>query len=221
MSASTAAGTRTRNRRGEGARLRDDILAAATSLIDEVGTEEAVTLRAVARRAGIAAPSIYSHFADRQEILLAVVRDAFADLTDRLNDTVSTARPRDDDAAVARLIAFCEAYVDFADEKPRVYRLMFGGVWNAEQAVLAGSVSADDVSSLGSEALRLLHTCLDDCVAAGRSTSTDPTSDAVALWLGLHGLASQRAASPGFPWPDDIRERLVVSLAHLDPRPPA
>ena len=82
-------GARTRNRRGEGARLREDILAAATALLDELGTEEAVTLRAVARRAGITAPSIYSHFPDRQAILLAVVRDAFTELTETLREAAA------------------------------------------------------------------------------------------------------------------------------------
>ncbi|MFD4262245.1 hypothetical protein ACFWR9_32615 [Streptomyces sp. NPDC058534] len=37
----------------------------------------------------------------------------------------------------------------------------------------------------------------------------------VALWLGLHGLAHQRAVAPSFPWPPDIAERLIGSLAHL------
>ena len=59
-----AVATRARNRRGEGARLRDDIVAAAVALLDETGDQAAVSLRAVARRVGIAAPSIYRHFAD-------------------------------------------------------------------------------------------------------------------------------------------------------------
>jgi AcrR family transcriptional regulator len=215
LTTSPATRTRTRNRRGEGARLRDDILAAATALLDETGSEEAVTLRAVARRAGITAPSIYSHFPDRQAILLAVVKDAFADLTESLQAAASPGgrtRPADE---VERLLAVCEAYLDFAARQPKVYRLMFGGVWNAEQAVLTGHVSADDVTALGRDALGLLTTCLEDCVTSGASTSTDPTSDIVALWVGLHGLASQRTASPAFPWPDDIQERLITPLAHL------
>jgi AcrR family transcriptional regulator len=49
---------RARNRRGEGSKLRADILAAATRLLEQTGSEEAVTLRAVARQVGISAPSI-------------------------------------------------------------------------------------------------------------------------------------------------------------------
>ncbi|MDT7668253.1 MAG: hypothetical protein QOC74_1036, partial [Pseudonocardiales bacterium] len=43
----------------------------------------------------------------------------------------------------------------------------------------------------------------------------DLSADAVALWLGLHGLAHQQSVTVSFPWPPDITERLVVALAHL------
>src|SRR5258706_280445 len=55
------------------------------------------------------------------------------------------------------------------------------------------------------------------CVEAGRSTSTGPYADAVALWLGLHGLAHQRALATSFPWPNDITDRLIDPLARLRP----
>jgi len=49
-----------RNARGQGGRLTEDIVSAALELIEREGTDEAVTLRAVAREIGIAAPSIYA-----------------------------------------------------------------------------------------------------------------------------------------------------------------
>jgi AcrR family transcriptional regulator len=207
-----SSGTRRRNRRGEGALLRDDIVTAAASILDEAGTEEAVTLRAVARRAGVTAPSIDSHFADRQGILLAVVGEAFSDLTHHLREAVSQAAEAD---PATRLVAVCDAYLDFGSRQPQRYRVMFGGVWNAEEAMANASVSAADVTALGQETLGLLSECLRDCSAAGASASTDPDADAVALWLGLHGLAQQRNASPACPWPADIQRRIVTHLARL------
>jgi AcrR family transcriptional regulator len=199
---------RTRNPRGEGDRLRDDILAAATGILDGTGSEQAVTLRAVARRVGISAPSIYTHFADRDAILLALTRDAFAALTAHLRE-VDAADPVD------RLLAVCDAYLDFAATRPERYRLMFGGVWNAAPAVERATISGDDVAALGQDALRLFVEALDACVRAGRSASTDAAADAVALWLGLHGLAHQRSVAGAFPWPADITTRLIRPLAHL------
>lgn len=93
------------------------------------GSEEAVTLRAVARRAGIATPSIYAHFADRQSILLAIVQDAFAELSHRLAKSATAADP------AVRLHAVCAAYLDFAATSPQRSRVMFAGVWSAAQAL--------------------------------------------------------------------------------------
>jgi len=90
-------GRRQRNPRGEGARLRAEILQAASTLLDETGDESAVTLRAIARTAGIAAPSIYTHFPDREAVL----------------------------DPVERLYAGCRAYLAFAAERPERYQLIF------------------------------------------------------------------------------------------------
>ena len=218
--AQAATGPRERNRRGQGGRLRTDIVTAAAELLDEAGTEQAVTLRAVARRVGIAAPSIYAHFPDRQAILLAVVQGAFAELAETLRATTVPGAAADstrEDGAVARLRAACTAYLDFAVTRPQRYRVMFGGLWHAGEALDSAAVSVAEVTELGQEALGVLVTALDACVAAGSSNSTDTSADAVALWLGLHGLAHQRAVAAAFPWPVDITERLITPLAHLTP----
>lgn len=219
-----ATGPRERNRRGQGGRLRTDIVVAAAGLLDEAGNEQAVTLRAVARRVGIAAPSIYAHFPDRQAILLAVVQDAFAELAEAIHASVTenaeegageSAREGAREDPADRLRAACLAYLDFAATRPQRYRVMFGGLWNAADALDSAAVTAAEVTELGRDALGVFITELDACVAAGSSTSTDTAADAIALWLGLHGLAHQRAVTAAFPWPADITERLITSLAHL------
>ncbi|MGB7449338.1 MAG: helix-turn-helix domain-containing protein, partial [Ornithinimicrobium sp.] len=70
----TSTADRVKNRRGEGGRLREDILRGAAELLDQTGQEQAVTLRAVARQIGISAPSIYGHFPNRESMLLATVQ---------------------------------------------------------------------------------------------------------------------------------------------------
>ncbi|CAM4109464.1 TetR/AcrR family transcriptional regulator [Nocardia ninae] len=203
---------RTRNPRGEGARLRDEIVTAAVALLDETGEESAITLRSVARRAGIAAPSIYRHFPDQPAIMLAVVQNAFAELDERLR----TARDAAGKTPRERLLAVCYGYLDFARDRPGRYRTMFGGLWVPD--LDESSVTAADVATLGQTSMQLLADGLADCVSAGDATSDDPTADAVALWLGLHGLAHQQAAAPSFPWPADIAERVVNTLAHFTER---
>ena len=205
-------GPRQPNRRGEGVRLGSEILAAAAEILDATGDENAVTLRAVARTAGISAPSIYAHFPNRQAILLAVVEDAFSDLTDHLR---SAADPQTD--VSAQLLATCYAYLAYATRQPQRYRLMFGGVWRAADAISSSAITAAEVEALGQNALRVLRTRLQACIDAGTSASANAEDDAVALWLGLHGLAHQRAVSTAFPWPADIAERVIAPLAQLRP----
>ncbi len=198
---------RARNRRGEGVLLRGEILAAATELLDSSGDVRSVTLRAVARGIGIAAPSIYPHFPDQPAIVLAVVRQAFAELADRIRSAADEAG----DDPRQRLLALCHAYLDFAHSHPQRYRIMFGGLWTS--AADSGATS-DDLAALGAEPTRLVVDSLTACVAAGRCTSEDPAADAVALWVGLHGLAHQRSVAQSFPWPADITRRVAVPLSH-------
>jgi len=200
---------RVRNRRGEGDRLRQEIVTAAADLLEETGDESAITLRSVARRVGIAAPSIYRHFPDQPAIMLAVVRSAFAELNEQLGVAVEAAgeMPRE------RLMALCQAYLEFGQAHPGRYRTMFGGLWIPDLG--ESSVTQDDMATLGQESLQGLARALEACVAAGCATSTDVAADTVALWLGLHGLAHQRAVSPSFAWPSDIAERVITALAHF------
>lgn len=200
--------TRTRNRRGEGARLRDEIVAAAVQLLDETGDEGAVTLRSVARQVGIAAPSIYRHFPDQPAIMLAAVQHAFAELDVELRTAMNAAT-----GARQRLFAVCDSYLEFARAHPGRYRTMFGGLWIPD--LDESSLTENDLASLGDASMRMLTGALEDCVNAGCATSTDLAADTVALWVALHGLAHQRAVSPSFRWPPDIANRLITALAHL------
>ncbi|MEV6243620.1 TetR/AcrR family transcriptional regulator [Lentzea sp. NPDC051838] len=204
----TSTEPRRRNRRGEGGKLREEIIAAAQALLDEGGDERAVTLRSVARKAGIAAPSIYAHFADQPSIMLAVVQQEMDRLAVALREANVGPDPR------TRLFAVCNAYLDIAREHPQRYRIMFGGLWTP--SVDDTSITDADLDSLGAEALTVLASVLGDCVDAGIADGSDDLyGDAVALWLGLHGLAHQRAVVRKMPGPADVADRLIKALAHL------
>lgn len=212
--------SRRRNARGEGSRLSEEIVWAALALIERTGTDEAVTLRAVAREIGIAAPSIYAHFADRDAILRAVVDRIFDELTEAIAASVDAAGAD----PVERLVAGCSGYVGFGLAHPARYNALFS---EHRIAVLAGaddsgkpvSVSADGRPALkfGTDAFAILFDGIVACVRAGESLSADPLADATAVWVGLHGAVSLRVAMPGFPWPDpaDQVRQLVLALARV------
>ncbi|XVQ88405.1 TetR/AcrR family transcriptional regulator [Microbispora siamensis] len=187
-------GQRARNRRGEGGRLREEIVTAATALLEETGSEDAITLRGVARQAGIAAPSIYAHFAHRDAIVDAVVARAFAELGAALAAAVESV-----DNPAARLRALCEAYLAFAEERPHRYRVAF-------ERRRSGPAEARAVENLsGGQAFGRLVAAVAE---AGGGDS--PELDATALWVALHGYAVLSAGVPAFPWPG--RERMLERL---------
>jgi AcrR family transcriptional regulator len=213
-----------RNARGQGARLTEDIVSGALALIEREGTDEAVTLRAVAREVGIAAPSIYAHFPDRAAIVLAVVARLFDELADAISQELDAAG----DDPVERLVAGCEAYVAFGLERPARYQVLFSekrlrhdDSWKDYCKPVSFGPEGRPVFELGAETFALLVDSLSACIEAGRSTSTDAFADSTAIWVALHGTVSLKAGSPGFPWPDsdDFVRQLVLRLACVTPMP--
>ena len=210
---------RRRNRRGEGAQLRSDIVAAARELIEDTGTANAVTLRAVARRVGIAAPSIYPHFADSEQIIRAVIAQAFEEFLHHLQ----SARMGIDDPR-ARLIATCEAYLAFGAEQPHLYALVMGpnptpdGTTGDDGRDLRLHDTGEGIERLvGAEPFRLMVQDV-AATAAAASRTDDAFLTATALWVALHGLVRLRADAPQGPWPDTSRlnDLIIRRIALLD-----
>lgn len=186
----TSTEKRVGNRRGFGGNLREEIIAAAERLLEESGSRDAVTLRGIAREAGIAAPSIYPHFADRDAILEVVISRTFEKLAAACASAADGARDGQD-----QLQAICLAYVTFARQHPGQYRILF------ERA-------ADNIAApphpyeAGIQAFTLLTQALASTPPAP-SASSDATADAQVLFATLHGIAALPPALPGFPWQDE------------------
>jgi AcrR family transcriptional regulator len=210
----TDASPRPRNKRGQGARLRDDIVDAASTLLEQTGEEDAVTLRAVARAAGITAPAIYAHFSGPYEIKLAVVQRTFAALADTLRPAAATQQQ-----PVPALYAVCRAYLDFAADHPHLYRVLFER--SRREAVEPGAEGTDVAAIVGADAFGVLLDAVRACVEAGDSAETSAQAATVRVWVSLHGMTTLRASLPWFPWPprDTLLDELVQRAADLHPRP--
>jgi AcrR family transcriptional regulator len=204
---------RQRNRRGQGHRLRDEIIAGAADLIERTGSEESITLRSVARQIGIAAPSIAPHFADRYQIIDAVVAAELEALTRALTDGAS----RSSDP-VERLLNACRAYVAFGRSHPNRYRVLYErrylDEWDDEGRPMV------ETSPVMARNLELSVGLVQACVDARRSASTDAQRDTYATWMFLHGLVALPLVITSLPWPDtdSILVDGVARLARLTPR---
>lgn len=197
--------SRRRNPRGEGSRLREEIVDAAVRLIDAGGPER-VTLRGVAREAGISAPSIYDHFADPAEILAAVLERFLGQLEVHIRAAIDQHTD-----PVDQLLAGCEAYLTFSDQYPPRYAFLFRYEPDSDTEIPHEPAPGE------AEPFEVLVGGITDCVNAGRSASTDPWADACAVWSALHGYAGLRASIPEFPWPahQEMLERIVRGLARI------
>jgi AcrR family transcriptional regulator len=200
MSAGTAAVARgrARNPRGEGARLREELVAAASEMVAETGDVSELSLRGVARAVGIAAPSIYRHFPDLDHLKLAVVERAFH----RFADARDQASTEGHDPAQA-LLARCRAYCRFAVANPGPYRFMF-------------SHEAPKGSPVAMAAFRALVDSIAKCQEDGLSFTPDgPECLAAQVWAALHGLVILRLNSSDFPWPAPLEQMANDTVTRL------
>ena len=181
--------TRERNPQGEGSRLRDELIAAAGRLLAADDDVDALSLRGVAREAGVAAPSVYLHFANKEALLRAVVGAHFAALQRAIETGVASGHD-----PASRLLAGCLAYCRYAVEQPRSYQLLF----NTPRPDIK---DPDFAGTSGAAAFQTLVDGVADCIAAGVARPGDPFRIATDIWSALHGAASLRRATMGFPWP--------------------
>lgn len=193
---------RNRNRRGEGGRLRGELVSAASTLLETISGEDALSLRAVARQAGVAPQSVYLHFANRRELMTAVYAVRFGELSAELSSAAAAAGA---DTPGARLAAICHAYCDYGLRHPGRYRVLFG---------TAGTPGWEPKAMPGMATWDLFRTAVRDCLdPAADDASADET--AACIWAALHGLITLRRDRPSFPWPDLNTLIDTVLAAHL------
>ena len=128
MHASGALEKRKRNQRGEGARLRDELIEAAMRILDR-SPHALLTLRTVAKEAGVAAPSVYRHFPDAKAMMAEIVRECWSQMGNRL---VSASLDAGQGSPFEALKAKMSAFVRYAMERPSRYQLLFAPSYNPE-----------------------------------------------------------------------------------------
>jgi AcrR family transcriptional regulator len=204
--ASAAAPRRRPNPRGEGTRLREDILGAAVRLIAQVGSIEAVSLRGIAREAGIDPMSIYRHFATKEELVWAVLDAEFAQLADALDEAEGCF-----DDPIDRLRARCLAYVRFGLERGGEFVVLFGT--EGRPAPPHGASERLPGWPVFAAFAAAVERCRPGVGSAERS---DATTRATLLWVALHGATVLRLSKRAFPWPpieqivDELLRHLVI-----------
>jgi AcrR family transcriptional regulator len=155
--------------------LRQALLDSAAALAEEVGLG-GLTLRAVARGAGVSHNAPYHHFADKAAIIEALAVDGWV----QLNRALSAVPGQ----GAARLQAMGVCYVIFAVSGRARFQLMRRPELRAQHAKRSA------VSDAAEAAFMELVACVIDAQAKGQLRAGDPRSMAVTAWVAVHGLAT-------------------------------
>jgi AcrR family transcriptional regulator len=216
---------RARLPRGEGALLREEILKATDELLVETASEEAVSIRDVAAKVGVTAPSIYRHFEDKDALMFAVCERTFG----RLADAMAKAATGVDDPIDALMATGLE-YVRFGLDHPEHYRVLMMKPHNDEDK--ASEVVDDRLTGDMVEGTRAFNNLVESCEAvlheaarrrarrrstAGLAPLPQPLTLAAEVWSTVHGMVALRIAFPTMPWPT-VDDQLAGYAAGLHAR---
>ncbi|KAK1183137.1 TetR/AcrR family transcriptional regulator [Streptomyces sp. NBS 14/10] len=187
--------------------LRSRLIEVGVDLVTREGMQS-LTLREIARRAGVSHGAPRRYFPTHLELLSAIARQGFAELAAGVAEAVGDGRmePR------AQLMALGRVYLDFALTNRGMFELMF-----------RHDLLESDHLGLRETSLPLFEVLVDLVARARPAVDAPPQVVAGALWANLHGIAQlwgwgslQLATGT-----DDVEPLLRAALeAHLGPERP-
>ncbi len=153
--------------------LRRALLMAAEAVLEREGPS-ALSLRAVAREAGVSPAAPYHHFKDKNELLNAVAMEGFSQLKQAMASAINQAGPEEKRSSIG------VAYVEFAQANPHLYRVMYDCARNGE-----GLPEGADEAAGAYELVKDTITA----AASDQLSELDLELTVIASWCAAHGLA--------------------------------
>jgi AcrR family transcriptional regulator len=164
--------------------VRDALLRAARELLDERGPD-ALAVRDIATRAGVAPMGVYNRFGSKDGILNALLQQGFDELAAAVTVTPDSEQP------LRTIATGCANYRAFALANPAMYRLMFDfpvpGLYSSASARAAAHAAFDRLV----DAVRL-------GIATTHIQPGEPYEIAQRIWAACHGAVSLELRNIGF-----------------------
>jgi AcrR family transcriptional regulator len=155
--------------------LRQDVLQASLALIEEGGLDR-LSMRKVARKAGVSHQAPYHYFGDREAILAALAGEGFSRLGQSLARAAADAGEPGD-----AVVAMGKAYVDFAIRHPPYFQVMFR----------ADAVPLDRYPEARKQENEAFGKLVEEIDKAFMNQAPEERRRiAVAVWAMVHGLAT-------------------------------
>jgi AcrR family transcriptional regulator len=197
-SSSASANKRDRYHHGD---LPRSLIQAGLQVLAERGVD-ALTLREVARRAKVSQAAPYHHFADKADLVSAIVQHGFEDFAGALRAGADAAGGD----ALQRLSGMGLAYVRFAVANPELFRLLF-------RPELRGGTrdepAAEAMERAGSAAYQVFLDAVRAAVEEGWVQGSVEDVAVAALSV-VHGLSTLLVDGP-----IDLRQRPPDTLARV------
>lgn len=156
--------------------LRKTLIAIGLQVLAAEG-QQGLSLRKVARLAGVSHNAPYMHFEDKEALISAIAEQGFGQLKLHMNAALEEA-PQ---GSAGQLLRLSQAYVTFALDHPHSLGVMFADFESGGKVQLG-------------EAAGATFALLVETVAAGQATgvvrSGDPRVLATGVWAMVHGLST-------------------------------
>jgi AcrR family transcriptional regulator len=185
--------------------LRNVLIDTGSKLLEKEGAEK-LSLRDLAREAGVSHTAPYRHFEDKQELLQALARKGFEELAQGM---MTAGKSHKD--PIKQLHAAGTAYIKLAIEHPERTRLMFGGMLDPD-------CFPQDFVEIATNAFAGLVVILEGGQKAGVFVPGDPELLALSAWSLVHGFSmlftgkQLRVETFDDPQMDVMREGVLRSI---------
>ena len=158
--------------------LKNALIRAGVEILSKDGLS-GLSLRKVARKAGVSHSAPYAHYADKQALIAAISTEGFHRLYLQLNQATQLFAndPRQ------QIIACGRAYIQFALDEKDIFKIMFSGILEKEK-------DYPDFVEISQMTFEFLVGVVNSCQAAGVLRPAVPDLMAVTIWAQVHGLVS-------------------------------
>lgn len=159
--------------------LKESLVATALDTIDQEGLD-GLTLRELSQKLGTSRSAVYRHFESKEALMQAVILAGF----EQLDYTLNPIFIEKSKSFSERFEAIGRAYLDFAIQRPHLYRLLFGEKFRQEREEVCDI--NDETKATGFYALIGL---LIEAQEEGIIACENPMLQAMSVWASIHGLA--------------------------------
>jgi AcrR family transcriptional regulator len=186
--------------------LKNALIEAGIDILAREGVS-GLSLRKVARRAGVSHAAPYAHFADKQALVAAISTDGHEKIYRRIVGIVE----RYPDDPLRQLVETAWAYAEFGFEEPDLFRITFSGVVERERDYPA-------LVEMAGKNMGLVRALVQRCQAAGILEPGEPDLVAVGVWGLVHGFVSlvqQGQVSHSVLDRYSLRQMLILTLNQI------